>query len=387
MEEKNLYRQLEKAAELLSLELKKSREREQKLEYALKEIFPMNLYKQIRKDVAKAFEKDSDIIEHFVQHAAREFNFKSRAEASINYLAKKITLSCLRDTGIFNEYNTNTAKPLKDRTLLKTKGNPINLQKNKDHEFALSHSSIHYKSNSICTWIPKNGCSNIRYSIALANGAIADIGEIEWIHDNNDCFIPNTKELLAADYTYIILRNPFKRLLSFFLDKLCHSEQQNNEMSYQNAKNCFQFNSNMCFADFVNYIWENPNTIYFDEHTRPQCDFVAYRHYDNYFSLEEFGYATKTISEKTGLIIHDIRSNNSIYTSKNTEKFEDITHETEAFKIRELYSQNKSPITENMYSNSIIKKVASIYIQDIILYHNYIQNGYTELEYWLRRSF
>ena len=51
------------------------------------------------------------------------------------------------------------------------------MNKNEGHEFARKKTRF-IKSESVVTWIPKNACSNIRYSIALDNGAISDIQDI-----------------------------------------------------------------------------------------------------------------------------------------------------------------------------------------------------------------
>ena len=85
-------------------------------------------------------------------------------------------------------------------TLSKSLGNPNPIEKNEEHEFARKHTLIHLKSNSICTWIPKNSCSSLRYSMAVANGAISGIGDIEWIHKNNYSFNASNKELLTGLY-------------------------------------------------------------------------------------------------------------------------------------------------------------------------------------------
>ena len=57
--------------------------------------------------------------------------------------------------------------------------------------------------------------------------------DIEWIHKNNYSFNASNKELLTANYTFVILRNPFKRLLSFFSDKLCNTGSNTNDKSYE----------------------------------------------------------------------------------------------------------------------------------------------------------
>ena len=63
-----------------------------------------------------------------------------------------------------------------------------------------------------------------------------------------------------------------------------------------------------------------------------------------------------------------------------------ITFQNKASEIKDLYSQKKSQITKNMYNNEMIKKVAAIYLQDILLYANRISNGMSELDYWLEQA-
>ena len=381
-----LYEHIKQAATLLSVELRKSKEREEKLEAALQEVFPLDLYNNVRPDVAELYDLNSkNILEHFIEHGINEVDIKKEGNKDTNKTALKITKECLRNINL-SQVVKQKKKEARDLSLLKTKGIVSHLQENQDHDFAIKHTSVHYKSNSVCTWIPKNGCSNLRYSIAKENGAIGNISEIEWIHRNNDCFNTSTKEALEASYTFVILRNPFRRLLSFFLDKLCHSQKDQSEMSYQYAHQVFNFQENLNYADFIDYIWKNTDSIYQDEHTRPQCDFLLYRNYDNYFSLESMKEANQEIQEKTGIKLDDIRDKNSIFTSKGCERSPDITHKTTAKDIKSLLDQNKVPITENMYTSDMIQKVATLYLQDILLYCSEIPNGFSELDHWIQKA-
>ena len=450
------FNQLDQAeASLLAIELKKTKEREKKLEAALYEVFPLDLYTQARPDVKKACHgKTKDIIEHFVRGGINEVNIKEESnkirlelyqhvkEASLllaakldktraallrvfplhryanarpdvvascggkpdkmvehfieygineidikhKFLALKTSETCLKNIKPPNSPEEGLESDNRSLALLTTKGNLSNLQGNQEHDFAIKHTSIHYQSNSVCTWIPKNGCSNLRYSIAKQNGAITNIEEISWIHRNNDCFNVSTKEALLADYALVTLRNPFKSLLSFFLDKLCHPQQDESEGSYHHAFKVFNFTSDLSFVDFIDYIWENPNSIDSDEHTKPQCDFLLYRKYDSYFALERIKEANQTIYEKTGILIDDIRDKNSIFTTKGHKHSPDITSTTKANEIKIYLDQNKKPIAENMYTNDMIKKVAALYLQDILLYYNEIEDGAVELDYWIQRA-
>ena len=412
-----LFQDGTEAGSALAIELEKTKTRVKKLEEALYTSFPIELYKQARPDIETDCDKTRErIIEHYIEHDINKIDFKKESqkikiglyshlkEAAtllaaelqktkerekenfkyINSATLKASESCLRNLNLRQDSTKNSKKKERSLSFLKTKGNSSNLKTNKDHDFAIKHTSIHYKSNTVCTWIPKNGCSNLRYSIAKENGTITSVEEIEWIHQNNDCFNASTKEALQADYTFVILRNPFKRLLSFFLDKLCHSQEDQSEESYKRAHKTFNFDSNLSYSDFIDHIWENTDSIYDDEHTRPQCDFLLYRNYDEYFALENIKQANEEIQNRTGINVEDIRDKNSIFTSKGCERSDQITHNTPAKEISALLKQNKVPITENMYTNEMAKKVSTLYLQDILLYCSEIEDSIAEMDYWIK---
>ena len=177
---------------------------------------------------------------------------QARLEAQES-LTKDITNKLLRDILALESHVSQETEnsPKTNPIFSKSFNNPNSLEKNEEHEFSRKHTLIHLKSNSICTWIPKNSCSSIRYSFAVANGAISGIEEIDWIHKNNYSFSASNKELLMAGYTFVVLRNPFKRLLSYFCDKLCNSGGSSNDKSYDRAKSVMGTNSNTTFAEFI----------------------------------------------------------------------------------------------------------------------------------------
>jgi predicted ribosome quality control (RQC) complex YloA/Tae2 family protein len=174
--------------------------------------------------------------------------------------------------------------------------------------------------------------------------------------------------------------------MSFFLDKLCHPQKKESDKSYEHASKIFNFGENLSFSDFVDYIWENPDSISCDEHTRPQCDFLLYRTYDSYFALEKIKEANQIIQEKMGIQIADIRDKNSIFTSKGCEYTSAISSKTKASEIKTYLDQNIVPMVDNMFTQDMIKKVATLYLHDIILYYNEIQGGDIELNQWISKA-
>ena len=380
---------LHQALTMLAEEVQGLTDQKDKLVKALEEIFPVELYKAIRQDVVNRIgDQKNTLINHFIHNGIHETDLKKEITEDKAYLAKIIMRQSLRDCALISRKGDgNTHKAAREKlSFCKTRGNPINIDKNNEHIFAKHHSLIHLKSNSACTWIPKNACSSLRYSIALGNGAISSPDDIDWIHQNNTTLSATNNQLLGADYAFIILRNPFKRLLSFFLDKICHAHHSTWDKSTTHAQQVFPMSQDDSFEDFVELIWNKPMSIGLDHHTKPQCDFLVYGEYDDYFAFEKMSQATKTIYDKTGLEIVDSRQYNSIHTTKNLTESDDFSPETTIRDIRFMISNGRKPTAQGMYSEQMIKRIATLYLGDLLLYRSSIDNSEDELNYWIRKS-
>ena len=266
----------------------------------------------------------------------------------------------------------------------KSYNNPASIEENKEHEFARKHTLIHLQSNSVCTWIPKNSCSTLRFSIAKANGAISGIDDIEWIHKNNYSFNASNKELLAANYTFVILRNPFKRLLSFFSDKLCNTGSNTNDKSYEKAKLAMGTDAKTTFAEFIEILWQNPGLKKANEHLQDQCDFLVYKNYHDYLPLEQYNDTATTIQKKTGVTLEDVRPFNSIHTSYGCTDSIELDYNTPSELIGLAMAESKKPNARKMYSSDLIRKVGSLYLGDILLYLKTVDNSEEEMRPWLK---
>ena len=91
MENQNLYSTNKKNIESINQE-PGSKKREDKLKKALLEVFPVNLYRQI-KELQEVYDEDYKVIDHFINHGIDEMDFKEIIKENINYLGLDIPRS------------------------------------------------------------------------------------------------------------------------------------------------------------------------------------------------------------------------------------------------------------------------------------------------------
>ena len=106
------------------------------------------------------------------------------------------------------------------KNFAKTKLSLGPVAENRPHEFAMRHAFAVYESHAIFTFVPKNASTTMRYSIARNNRFIDETTDVDWHHSNNLTFCASQEFAVTADYAFVILRCPFRRLASAFLDKV-----------------------------------------------------------------------------------------------------------------------------------------------------------------------
>ena len=114
------------------------------------------------------------------------------------------------------------------------------LASNQAHQFALRHAIRIFGSNAVYTLVPKNGCSTLRLSIALANGCIEEPSRVNWIHANNQSFPATTESAFLADYTFVVVRCPFERLYSAFMDKIVNIDVESWNLFSRTGRRTFR---------------------------------------------------------------------------------------------------------------------------------------------------
>jgi hypothetical protein len=254
----------------------------------------------------------------------------------------------------------------KSRLLQHARSSHRPLRLNRKHNFAALHALQIYRSNAIYSFIPKNACSTMRLSLAIANGCIPDAADINWIHNNNETFTADLAALARADYTFVILRDPFARLASCFLDKFVAKDQP--AWHLHDLIDRTLHPDNITFADWIDALAVK-STRNADIHWRPQSDFLVCDRYDDYFAVEDFASAAATIKQNAALDIIDARP----FTKHGLDRFRllpaDLDHSrTPVFELAQLQRNGDSPHPRSLFTQPLIESVSTLYAPDIALY-------------------
>jgi len=245
----------------------------------------------------------------------------------------------------------------------------IRLDQNKAHEFAAGHALVHYASGAVYSFIPKNGCSTLRYSLARANNCIAGPEDWMWIHPNNGTFAARLPELITAPFSFVILRCPHARLASVFLDKMLDKTPELWHL-YRLSRDGFVPDT-LTFRDFVTLLSQT-DRLTANIHWRPQADFLIYDSYTHVFALERFNTVAETLHNEIGLEVHDARALTG--------------HGTDAVRLTRQGSFADMPLAElaamkrggdlpghaQLYDDALARQAAGLYAQDMALYAEHL---------------
>jgi hypothetical protein len=242
------------------------------------------------------------------------------------------------------------------------------LRANRKHNFAHTHALQVFDSSAIYSMIPKNGCTTLRVSIALANGMIADKSQWEWIHLNNDSFRPNLKDLALARYRFTILRCPYGRLVSCYLDKI--ARRTADAVKFQGTSGISDLDR-LTFRRFCDEL-TRPDVLESNMHWRPQIDFLVYADYDDYFCFENFAEIAGTLRNKIGLSVIDARP-----MAKHDSSQYKMVHATQSFAdvelqyVEAMLESGFYPRPDRFYDAALFEQISSIYRSDLALYERH----------------
>jgi hypothetical protein len=245
------------------------------------------------------------------------------------------------------------------------------LSQNAAHQAAARYALSLYAQDAVYSFIPKNACSTLRYSLALANGAISGPKQFNWIHANNQTFRATLPELAKAKYTFVVLRDPFLRIASCYLDKIVGLTDV--AWHYHALTNYRLEPAMVTFRDFVTGLRPRLRS---NEHWRPQVDFLVYETYDDYFCVESFADAARHLREKIGFEVQDARQ----LTRHGSEQFEPLEGDasfadTPAHEIASLKRSGRIPRYTQMYDADLVAAIGRLYAADIAFYTSTMQRS------------
>jgi hypothetical protein len=257
------------------------------------------------------------------------------------------------------------------------------------NRFAREHTITIRPSRAVCTYIPKNACSTLRYSILRANGVNPDPGSPAFHDLDVSAFRSTPEEIASAPYTFIILRCPYRRLVSMFVDKMLGSGRGLSillahdrlgslakwpHLLYLAEK--FIRHSGMhaparqhdiCFRDVVKFL-EIPGVLDLDHHWRPQEDFLIYESYDDIFRVENLQPVKDLLLDRIDFSLHDARALTRHGTEGANRELEGFFGDKPISVLAEMKRKGLVPAFRNFYDEDIRSRVARIYAGDIEIY-------------------
>lgn len=240
------------------------------------------------------------------------------------------------------------------------------VRNNPAHNFAYLHAMQIFDSNAVYSLIPKNGCTTLRLSIAMANGVIVDSADWEWIHLNNDTFKPSLKDLALADYRFTVLRDPFTRLVSCFLDKIVNRTAD--AAKYREKMGAEADLDSLTFRQFCQGL-TRPEVLTANIHWRPQVHFLVYADYDDYFCFEDFGRVAPLLKAVIGLEVVDARPLARHHTSRHKPAPDGQPYaDMPLAQLAQLQRKGFAPRPEALYDEELIALLREIYAADFALY-------------------
>ncbi|WP_299880727.1 sulfotransferase family 2 domain-containing protein [uncultured Cocleimonas sp.] len=255
----------------------------------------------------------------------------------------------------------------KTRQLNFTSNTNVALQQNHPFLFAQKHALNLYQKKAIYSFIPKNGCTTLRTSLAIANGFLENKNleqHINWVHNNSYTFSANLSELACADYTFTVLRCPYERLTSLFLDKFVDKTPVAWNF-YRQTNNKYDLDK-LTFSVFLQALLEQPSLINGDIHWRKQVDFLVYQEYDDYFNFDNFDNIRNTLKNRMNLDLIDTRE----ITNHGKEKYNNIDGNfstTSVAELKLLKTKSTLPSTDSLFNNILKENTKKIYQLDFDL--------------------
>ena len=174
------------------------------------------------------------------------------------------------------------------------------------------------------------------------------------------------------DYQHIlVIRNPYDRLRSAYLDKLCG--QDRDKRYVRSISRSTQYPGGLSFRSFIDAIeetWKSKRPL--NGHWRPQADCLQLG--PNYFHVLKLENINQKLTELLGVGIQvpEKRNQSARINGATPLAKQSYIGDVSAFNIRQILDQGKVIKNENLYDEQIVKKIRKIYKSD------FFSGGYDE---------
>lgn len=243
---------------------------------------------------------------------------------------------------------------------------------------------VNHEHKIIYCPIPKNACSflkillvnNSKYKLDFKNSRKLNVGVHQYIRQNNKLKLGEFSYLSNPDYLKIaIIRNPFDRLVSGYLDKFVVGAEKAPLLVRNVIKNVYEFfdskpdyDKSITFENFVDYL-SRTEDCYLDKHWRSQFSFLGRElfQFDILDSLDNFDKVLKLLEQRIEVKIRNRKTGNKNYYGEHPSN--SSWHQLYP---QELAKLKKLPKANLFYTPKLLNLVENRYKSDLEIYNNTI---------------
>jgi hypothetical protein len=251
-------------------------------------------------------------------------------------------------------------------------------------------------ANAIYTFIPKNACTTLRYAAIRSNISCSDLNdkknsrfELDTALAQIHRYVASPEQIASATYRFIVLRCPWSRLSSVFLDKVVDGKRSGRAIRL-NAENQrystpvalglhalhriglipYLDPTRFTFRQFVDLI-AAPSGLEIDHHWTPQAR-LALETYDDVFGMYDLKTAFARISEVTGMKIQDTRDLSGHATHRLKLLCDKCYADIPLAELNQMKQAGYAPHHKAFYDSALQRIVKDLYEEDLEFYINYL---------------
>lgn len=247
------------------------------------------------------------------------------------------------------------------------------------------HFCLYYKNSKLLyTFIPKNACTTLKYTLGVTN---ENYDHTRTAHFHDKIYRYNGDDLPSDVRRLIVLRDPFARIISAYLEKIVNPPYESFafDVSCQILKNQRGFLDTdkirvgdvvPTFKEFICYLFRRTD-MQLNEHWRAQVAFPQFPTYDYVFCLERLSQDWLT-SDLANIAFHSA-SHHAVTAGKEVAQSmeelglgrQQLSNLDGAVLRKALHAAGKVPSVNLFYNDEqVFERFCTRYAQDIKIYLN-----------------